>query len=708
MIPSLFLNINHHLIDGYLVQDNTPAQGFISWSDLHITYKGITYNIQDGYTNYKYAWWDYDYPNNLVVGDTLPTLTDDDVLLFFNKNGIHMTIPKATVIDGGLIVSESIMTNAIAANAITSEKIAAGAVTASEIAANAIQSMHIAAGAITADKIAANAIGASAIAAGVITGDKLVADTITAREIAPRTITANEIAANTITAGSAVIADGAITTAKIADGSITNAKIADLDATKITTGVLTVKDGTNGAKVVVKDASNSDIVTLDTQGVTIKTGGLSLQNDTGDIVGQFFSNNGNTILDVDIIQASNISASNIITIYDTISGQAENIIYVNGSTGNDLNSGLSSDSPLKSINTALSMINKYVRGTVTIQINGICNEDVLIEGFMGSGSLTLKFNSGATIEGSLNILNNTLKININGYSRYSTSIKATSSKIPLYIFNCTAVYVGNLKIDARGLVDRPLHIEYSRCYIGYLSLVGGTNLSMAIKSVSTVYATNCIGNGTIYIEGGSRITFRNSRPNGSYSIEGGSYTEFSAAPTSDTGETKPTTITETIYCIDTWSYNYKYSSWKSDNRRPYQGQWQSYGLTQGFVLYSATDIDKFMNRTILKVTLTIKRYNGGGYTSSLANGLTLRYHNLSSLGGSAPSTNFTYIKNIDRPAWGGTLAVDITNDIIKNALKAGSGTFRGFSFYTTNGSSTYYCVLEDKANCNYALTVTYQ
>ncbi|TDT63433.1 carbohydrate binding domain-containing protein [Fonticella tunisiensis] len=248
MIPSLFLNINHHLIDGYLVQDNTPAQGFISWSDLHITYKGITYNIQDGYTNYKYAWWDYDYPNNLVVGDTLPTLTDDDVLLFFNKNGIHMTIPKATVIDGGLIVSESIMTNAIAANAITSEKIAAGAVTASEIAANAIQSMHIAAGAITADKIAANAIGASAIAAGVITGDKLVADTITAREIAPRTITANEIATNTITAASGVIADAAITTAKIADGAITNtkianasidnAKIANVDASKITTGTL--------------------------------------------------------------------------------------------------------------------------------------------------------------------------------------------------------------------------------------------------------------------------------------------------------------------------------------------------------------------------------------------------------------------------------------------------------------------------------------
>ena len=70
-------------------------------------------------------------------------------LCFFNKNGTHLTVPNTTVVDGGLIVSESILADALAANCVTSVKILAGAISAEKI--------KIAAGAVGAEKIAAGA-----------------------------------------------------------------------------------------------------------------------------------------------------------------------------------------------------------------------------------------------------------------------------------------------------------------------------------------------------------------------------------------------------------------------------------------------------------------------------------------------------------------------------------------------------------------------
>lgn len=222
----------------YTIQDNTPSAGYISWSSLHITYLGTTYSVANGNTNKRYAWWAYNNPTVLTVSDALPTLTDDDVLLFYNKNGIHMTIPTATVIDGGLIVSESIMAPAIAANAITTDKIEANAITTEKIEAGAITTTQIAAYAITTSLLAVDAVGASNISAGAIETDKIQSLAITGDKIAANTITANKLVVGTITAASGVIADAAITNAKIADATIQSAKISSIDAAKITSGTL--------------------------------------------------------------------------------------------------------------------------------------------------------------------------------------------------------------------------------------------------------------------------------------------------------------------------------------------------------------------------------------------------------------------------------------------------------------------------------------
>ncbi|MGC4375936.1 tail fiber domain-containing protein [Fictibacillus sp. Mic-4] len=265
------------------VLDNTPQAGFIQWSDVHISYKGKVYNIANGATDFRYIYWKYSDPNSFYGSNVFPTLGDNDLLVFLNKNGIHLTVPTATIIDGSLIVPESIYANALAANSITSEKIVAGA--------------------ISSDKIAANAIGADKIAAGAIM--------------------TNHIQAGAITANSGIIASAAIGTAAIQDGAITNAKISNLDAGKINTGYLNtarLQAGTITAdKLVLSDftnlCENPDFET-DSVGSSPKGFNSTFNARVTDISGFTNGNGSNRALEIDSMNGSNSSiyASNLISV----------------------------------------------------------------------------------------------------------------------------------------------------------------------------------------------------------------------------------------------------------------------------------------------------------------------------------------------------------------------------------------------------------
>lgn len=180
------------------VYDNTPSQGYISWSNVNISYKGQTYQIADGNTNLTYIYWKYADPDSFYGSNTYPTLTDDDILVFVNKDGVHLTVPNTTVLDGSLLVPESVVANALAANSVTTEKIVAGAITTTTIAANAVGANQIAASAITTDKLAAGAVNTSKIASNAITADKIAAGAITADKLDANAINGKTISGVTI------------------------------------------------------------------------------------------------------------------------------------------------------------------------------------------------------------------------------------------------------------------------------------------------------------------------------------------------------------------------------------------------------------------------------------------------------------------------------------------------------------------------------
>jgi len=140
---------------------------------------------------------------------------EENLLVFLNKNGIHVTVPTTTVIDGSLIVSESILTDALSANCVTGVKILAGAVIAEKLAADSVIAVKIKAGEIGTDHLAASVVTAAKMAVG------------------------------TITAASGIIADLAVETAKIKDLAVETIKIKDNAATQPATAY-TASGGASG------------------------------------------------------------------------------------------------------------------------------------------------------------------------------------------------------------------------------------------------------------------------------------------------------------------------------------------------------------------------------------------------------------------------------------------------------------------------------
>lgn len=150
-----------------VITNNSPTAGSIAWTATGMAYAGVNYSIAAGNSSNQFIWWQY---NNgapaMMSSNTLPTLADADVLLFLNKGGIGALVPMMDVTDGSLLVSGSVLANAIAANQIQTYHLAADSVTTTALAAGAVTAENVAAGAITTDKLAVGTVGNSLVTNG--------------------------------------------------------------------------------------------------------------------------------------------------------------------------------------------------------------------------------------------------------------------------------------------------------------------------------------------------------------------------------------------------------------------------------------------------------------------------------------------------------------------------------------------------------------
>lgn len=120
---------------------NTPTAGKITWAAFSIQYGGVTYSVPSSNTDKKFVYWLYNAgAPTLNYTDDLPDLGPDDLLLFLNKTGIPVNVQFASVIEGSLIVEQSILADAIGSNQISTRHLEVGAVKADNIDVNVLTS----------------------------------------------------------------------------------------------------------------------------------------------------------------------------------------------------------------------------------------------------------------------------------------------------------------------------------------------------------------------------------------------------------------------------------------------------------------------------------------------------------------------------------------------------------------------------------------
>jgi hypothetical protein len=158
-----------------VITQNTPPGG-ITWTAFHMVYQGVDTLVSAGSTTLKFTWWRYNGGAPVVEsGPDIPTTFDwvNDCLLFLNKGGIGLCAINTTVVEGSLIVNDSILANSIGANQIQAKQLAADAVVAGKINADAISARELQAGSVNTSELVAGAVTADRLSAGAVTADKL-------------------------------------------------------------------------------------------------------------------------------------------------------------------------------------------------------------------------------------------------------------------------------------------------------------------------------------------------------------------------------------------------------------------------------------------------------------------------------------------------------------------------------------------------------
>ena len=168
------------------MQNNTPAAGHISWGAFTIQLYGVAYGVPAASSDQRWVWWEY---NNgapmLNAGPDVPaTLTDDDLVLFGNKNGIGIRVQSTSFVDGELLVDGSILASAIAAGQISTGHIVSAGIDAGVIKFGTMSGERIEAESITALQLGAGSVTTLALDSEAVTADKIAVGAITAESVA--------------------------------------------------------------------------------------------------------------------------------------------------------------------------------------------------------------------------------------------------------------------------------------------------------------------------------------------------------------------------------------------------------------------------------------------------------------------------------------------------------------------------------------------
>jgi hypothetical protein len=76
---------------------NVPTLSYITWKELLITYRNITYQIENSHTNKPYVYWDVNNPYILITSNKKLDSRNGLFYLIFNDSGKYMVIPNSDI-----------------------------------------------------------------------------------------------------------------------------------------------------------------------------------------------------------------------------------------------------------------------------------------------------------------------------------------------------------------------------------------------------------------------------------------------------------------------------------------------------------------------------------------------------------------------------------------------------------------------------------
>ena len=159
--------------------------------------------------------------NMQPVTSTVFTNSDLRLRIWFDDgtNGFALLSPDQWLTSSGFammaasVPNGAVTSNNLAAGAVSTRSIAAGAITSAQLAVNAVITPALANGSVTAVKLAPQAVTSPALAQGAVTSANLAPGSVTTPSIANGAITAANLALNAVTASA--IADGTIGQSKL-------------------------------------------------------------------------------------------------------------------------------------------------------------------------------------------------------------------------------------------------------------------------------------------------------------------------------------------------------------------------------------------------------------------------------------------------------------------------------------------------------------
>ncbi len=581
------------------------------------------------------------------------------------------------------IQNAAIDTAQIAKGAITEALIAQGAVGAAQIADASITDAKIVE--LTANKINAGTLsverlvivgseesivfaineanGTAQLSQTTIDGGSLTERSITADRIVAGSITSDEIAANAITANK--ILAGAVTTDKLSAMSVTADKLAaeSVTANKLASDVGRTLDLSSNESVkasVVSGVQNS-AATLTAEEFTLSFDGKNV----------FEIDRDSAVFDVDTLTATGQIIGNVVN-----TQKAATFTVASGA----------------SIQSVIDNLGKYLLGDVNITIDGQHKENVTLQGFVGHGSLTLTFNSGAVLTGSIKMIRCSCGVDVYGPAQTECCLISNTS-ICMHVEDCASVNVQNLYMTGKGnnygVYADASRVSLSGCnFAGFVYGVRGTNNAM-------VCMPNCIGGGdgdnalsgyAVWAYSNSMITLYGTRPMGALSDYNGFglIRDADSTPTSASGSVpvvsqtmtvKPTSSKGAVYGTADGAGGYVHPWGYYTN--PFQGKNAGAGGYMFGVWLFADGLSALRTaisgKTVEAATLTLKRADAYGVDGSTVH---LYYHGKTSVASSdRPSdilTSTGLSAQVDR---GKSVTFTLTNDLI---AKLQSGAIQGF------------------------------